>query len=59
MLLVRGNALMKRGKYDDAIQSFKDAREKPRRHSSRALSLVSLVSFLMSTLQCIEIPLNL
>ena len=45
---------MENGDYTSAIQLFERARAQTGRHASQALSVVSLVSFLMAILQRIE-----
>ena len=50
---------MENGDHEGAMRTFKIAREKPRHHSSEALSLVSLVGLLNFAQQRIEIALNL
>ena len=45
---------MESGDYTGAIQLFERARAQMRPHASQALSVVSLVSFLMAILQRIE-----
>ena len=46
---------MESGDSKGAIPFFERARAQTRYHTSRALPVVSLVSFLMVMLQCIEI----
>jgi hypothetical protein len=50
---------MESGDYKGAIQLFERARAQTRYHTSPALSVVSLVSFLMAILQHIETGRNL
>jgi hypothetical protein len=58
MHLLHGNSRVENGNHDGAIRSFKRARAQLRPHTSRALSMISLVSFLVATLQRIEIDLH-
>ena len=55
MHLLLGNSRVKKGNYDGAIRSFERARALLRPHTSRALSMISLVSFPTTILQPIEI----
>ena len=48
MYLLLGNLRMEAGDYKDAIQLFERACAQTRPHASQALSVVSLVSFLMA-----------
>ena len=50
---------MDSGDYKGAIQLFERSRAQTRYHTSQGLSVVSLVSFLMAILQCIETARNL
>ena len=54
MYLLLGNSHMETGDYKGAIQLFERARAQTRPHTSQALSVVSLVSFLMAILHRIE-----
>ena len=54
MLLLLGNSRMESSDYKGAIQLFERARAQMQPHASQALSVVSLVSFLMAILQRIE-----
>jgi hypothetical protein len=45
---------MERSNYEGAIESFKHARAQMRHYGDRLLVVISLVSFLMGVLQCIE-----
>ena len=54
MYLLLGNSQMEANNYKGAIQSFERAKAQMRHHTSRPLFMVSLVSFLMATLQRIE-----
>ena len=49
---------MESGDYKDAIQLFKRALAQIRPHASGALSLISLVSFLVAIMQRIETACN-
>ena len=51
MYLFLGNSRLESGDYNDAIQLFGRARAPTRYHTGRALSVVSLVSFLIATLK--------
>ena len=55
MHLLLGNSRMESGNYEDAIRSFEYAQAQLRPHTSQALLIVSLVSFLTAILQRIEI----
>ena len=55
MYLLHGNLRMKNGNHEGAIRSFDRARAQLRPHTSRALSMISLVSFPTAILQRIEI----
>ena len=59
MYLFLGNSRLESGDYNDAIQLFGRARAPTRYHTGRALSVVSLVSFLIATLKRIETTRNL
>lgn len=50
---------MKSENYEDAMQLFERARTQMRRHESRQLLVISLVSFVPTIVQCIEIDLHL
>jgi hypothetical protein len=58
MHLLLGNSRMESRDYVGAILSFERARAQMRPHSSGGLSVVSLVSFLLATLQRIETTRN-
>jgi hypothetical protein len=45
---------MDRSNYEGAIESFEHARAQMRHDGGRLLLVISLVSFLMGVLQCIE-----
>ena len=55
MYLFLGNLDIERSNYEGAIQSFERAGAQLRGHTSRALLVVSLVSFFPTIPQCIEI----
>ena len=59
MYLLLGNSRMESGDHMGAIQMFERARAQSRYRTTRALSVISLVSFLMAILQCIEAARNL
>jgi hypothetical protein len=59
MHLLLGNSRMESRDYEGAIQLFERARAQMRPHMIPALSVVSLVSFLMAVLQCIDTVRNL
>ena len=55
MHLLLGNSRLKSGDYEGAVRSFERARARLQPHTSRALTMVSLVSFPVAILQRIEI----
>jgi hypothetical protein len=54
MYLLVGNLHLEHTNYEGAIQSFERAGAQLRGHTSRALLVVSLVSFLLTISQCIN-----
>ena len=59
MYLLLGNLRLESGDYKGSIQLFERARARARYYTSRALSVVSLVSFLMAILERMEMSYDL